>query len=73
MHATNLFTECVAKSCGLPDRLIPVRYQSASSNVTETASFGKCLKKCFSIGNIIIVSLNIEIPIIIIVQLPKVT
>ena len=36
MHATYLYTECVTKSCDLPDCLIQTCYKSASSCVTET-------------------------------------
>ena len=48
------------KSCDSPDRSIPTCYQSASSRVTRNHFF---TQKCFSVENIIIVSLTIVIPI----------
>ena len=54
---TYLFTKCVTKSCDSPDWLI------------ETASITKphaeCFQKCFSAENIITLSLNTVIPIIV--------
>ena len=51
-----------------PIWLIQTSYQSASSRVTETTFFDlTCFQKCFSVENLIIVSLNTVIPIIFIV------
>ena len=70
VQATYLFTECVTKWCDPPDWLVQTCYQSASSRVTKTTFF---TQKCFSVKNLIIVSLNTVIPIIVNVKLPKVT
>ena len=71
VHATYSFTQCVTKSCDLTDSLIQTCYQSALSRVTETTFLtwpcGTCFQKCFSVENLIIVSLNTVIPIIVIV------
>ena len=61
---TYLFMDSVIKSCDLPDWLVHTCYQSASSRVTDAKFF---TKKCFSVENLIIVSLNTVIPIIVIV------
>ena len=58
------------KTCYPHDWLIQTYYQSASSHVTETTFL---TPKCFSVENFIIVLLNTLIPIIVIVQLPKIT
>ena len=59
-----LFIDSVIKSCDSPDWLVHTCYQSASSHVTEA----KCLtQKCFCVENLIIVSRNTVIPIIVIV------
>ena len=57
---TYLFTECVIISCDPLDWLIQTCYQSASPLVTETALL---TQKCFSVEELIIVSLNSVIPI----------
>ena len=59
---TYLFIESVIKSCDSPDWLVHTCYQSASSRVTENKSLAQ---KCFSVENLIIVSLNTVIPIIV--------
>ena len=64
VHVTYLFIECVTKSCYPPDWLIQTCYQSASSRVTENTFL---TQKCFSVENLIIVSLNTVLPIIVIV------
>ena len=73
VHATYLFTECVTKLCDPADWLIQTCYQSASSHITETTFFtwpcSKCFQKCFSEENLIMLSLNTVMPIIVIVQL----
>ena len=61
VHVPYLFTECVIKSCDPLDWLILTCYQSASACVTETTFL---TQKCFSVENLIIVSLNTVIPII---------
>ena len=61
---TFLFIDSVIKSCDSPDWLVHTCYQSASSRVTE-AKF--LTQKCLSVEILIIVSLNIVIPIIVIV------
>ena len=64
VHVTYLFIDSVIKSCDSPDWLVHTCYQSASSRVTEA----KCLTQiCFYVENLIIVSLNTVIPIIVIV------
>ena len=67
----------VTKLCDLSVWLIQICNQSASSRVTETAFCSwpcvKCFRNCFSVENLIILSLNDVIPIIVIVQLQKVT
>ena len=70
IHATYLYTVSVIKSWDSHDLLIQTCYQSASSRVTETTFF---YQKCFSVENLIIVSLNTAIPIIVIVKLTKFT
>ena len=55
VHVTYLFTDNVIKSCDSPDWLIQTCHQSASSRVTETTFL---TQKCFSVENLIIVSLN---------------
>ena len=64
VHVTYLFIDSVIKSCDSPDRLVHTCYQSASSCVTETKLLSQ---KCFCVENIIIVSLNTVISIIVIV------
>ena len=72
-----MFAKCVTKSCDAPDRLIQSCYQSVSLRATETASMtwscAKCFQKCSTVENIIILSLNTVIPIIVMVWLSKVT
>ena len=60
----DIFVDSVIKSCDSPDCLVYTCYQSASSLVTETNFL---TQKCFSVENLIIVSLNTVIPIIFIV------
>ena len=64
VHVAYLFTEYVTKIIchDLHDWSIQTCYQSASSHVTETTFL---TQKCFSVENLIIVSLNIVIPIIV--------
>ena len=57
------FFNSVIKSCDSPDWLVHTCYRSASSRVTE-AKF--LTQKCFSVENLIIVSLNTVISIIVI-------
>ena len=64
VHVTCLFTNSVIISCDSPNWLIQSCYQSASSRVTETTFL---TKKCLSVKNLIIASLNTVIPIIVIV------
>ena len=64
VHMTYLFTDSVVKSCDSLDWLAQTCYQSAPSRVTETKFF---TQKCLSVDNLIIVSLNTVIPIIVIV------
>ena len=64
VHVTYLFIDSVIKSCNSPDWLVHTCYQSASSRVTEAKFLAQ---KCFSVENLIIVSLNTVIPIIVIV------
>ena len=66
VHAIYLFTECVTKSCDPLDWLIQTCYQSATETTFLT-------QKCFSVVNLITVSLNIVILTIVLVKLPKVT
>ena len=54
----------VIKSCDSPDCLVHTCYQSASSRVIETKFL---TQKCFNVENLIIVTLNTVIPIIVIV------
>ena len=61
---TYLFIDRVIKSCDSPDWLVQTCYQSASSLAIETKFL---TQKCFSVENLIIVSLNTVIPIIVIV------
>ena len=59
VHVTYLFIDSFIKSCDSPDWLVHTCYQSASSRVTETKFL---TQKCFSVENLIIVSLNTVIP-----------
>ena len=61
---TYMFIDSVIKSCDSHDWLVQTCYQSASSRVTETKFL---TQKCFSVENLINVSLNTVIPIIVIV------
>ena len=54
----------VYRSCDPPDWLVQTCYQSASPCITETTFL---TQNCFSAENLIIVSLNTVIPIIVFV------
>ena len=59
---TYLFIDSVIKSRDSPDWLVHTCYQSASSRVTETKFL---IQKCFSVENLIIVSLNTVVPFLV--------
>ena len=63
-HITYLFIDSVIKSCDSPNWLVHTCYQSASIRVKETKFL---TQKCFRVENLIIVSPNTVIPIIVIV------
>ena len=54
--------DSVIKSCDSPDWSIQTCYQSASSRNTRNHFY---TQKCFSVENLIIITLNIVIPIIV--------